>query len=74
MKLTLLAYLDGAGGLYPLSIFVPFPLHILHRKLTNEHSVLILLDVQVLEALQDQQLTLCRENPHLGFSMIAMAS
>lgn len=60
--LTFLADLDGAGGMYLLPVFVPFPQHILHRDLTDEHCILILLDVQVLQALQDQQLTLCRHH------------
>lgn len=63
-QLTFLTDFDGAGGLYPLAIFIPLSRYVLHRELTNEHCVLILLDVQVVEALRDQQLSLCRDVKH----------
>lgn len=66
LKPTFLPDLDGAGGLYSLPIFVPFPGHILHRELTNKHGVLVFLDAQVLRGLEDQQLTLCKNNKHEG--------
>lgn len=61
LRLTFLTDFDGAGGLYPLAIFIPLSRYVLHRQLTNEDCVLILLDVQVVEALRDQQLSLCRD-------------
>ena len=64
LKLTFLPDLDGAGGLYPLPVFVPLSGHVLHGDLTNKHGVLIFLDVQVLQGPQDLQLTLCREEEH----------
>lgn len=73
-KPTFLPDLDGARGLYSLPIFVPLSRHVLHRELANKHRVLILLDVQVLWALQDHQVTLCKEKTHKGMWRVEMSS
>ena len=53
-----MADLDGAGGLDPVSVPEPLPQDVLHRQLAHKHSVLVLLDVQVLQTLEHQNLSL----------------
>lgn len=57
--LTFSSNLDSAGGPDLVSIFVPFPSHILQRHLTHEHCILVLLDVKVLQFLHHLQFVLC---------------
>jgi hypothetical protein len=60
VRMTFLADLDGAGWCNSHSIFEPLSRHILQGDLNYKHSILVFLYVQVLQALQDQQLPFCQ--------------
>lgn len=42
-----------------MAILVPLPNHLLQRDLAHENSILVLLDVEVLQILYDLQLMFC---------------
>lgn len=57
--LTFSADLDGAGGSDLMAILVPLPGNLLQRDLTHENSILVLLNVKVLQILDYLQLVFC---------------
>ena len=57
-QMTFLAYFDGAGGNYLLPVLEPLPRHVFQGDLTHKHGILVLLHLQVLQALQHLQLAL----------------
>lgn len=57
--LTFSADLDSAGGSDLLAILVPLPSNLLQRDLTHENSILVLLNVKVLQILYYLQLVFC---------------
>lgn len=61
LKPTFMPDLDGARRLNPLPVLEPLSWHVFNRDLAHKHSILVFLDVQVFEAVLDQQLTLCRQ-------------
>lgn len=57
--LTFSADLDGAGGSDLMAILVPLPSNLLQRDLTHENSILVLLNVKVLQIMYYLQLVFC---------------
>lgn len=57
--LTFSADLDGAGGSDLMAVLVPLPRNLLQRDLTHENSILVLLNVKVLQILDYLQLVFC---------------
>lgn len=57
--LTFSADLDGAGGSDLMAVLVPLPSNLLQRDLTHENSILVLLNVKVLQILDYLQLVFC---------------
>lgn len=56
---TFSADLDGARWSDLVAVFVPLPSDLLQRDLTHEDSVLVLLNVKVLQILHYLQLVFC---------------
>lgn len=59
MTLTFSADLDGAGGPDLVAILVPLPSNLLQGDLAHENSVLVFLNVKILQILHYLQLVFC---------------